>query len=243
LPNAAWRLTWALASLKDADEHVRVPGFYDDVRPVSAAAETAFYTRLPDDPSGLRTRTGVREFVRGLTGRQVMRYIYSEPTVAICGLGAGYVGEGHKLVTPGAALARVEFRLVPDQGPERVLAALRGHLDAAGFADVHIDVLAANPPYSIAPDTPLATVVADAAREVYAVDPVLVPFATGIGARYLFARHTTMPIAGFAVGYAGSALETNDEHIRVRDYDEGIRHVIAILARAHTLPPAEALRT
>jgi acetylornithine deacetylase/succinyl-diaminopimelate desuccinylase-like protein len=241
LPNAAWRLTWALASLKDADERVRVGGFADDVRPISPAAEAAFYSRLSDDPTGLRARTGVREFVRGLSGRQVMRYIYSEPTVTICGLAAGHTGEGHKLVTPGTATARIEFRLVPDQDPDRVHAALRRHLDASGFADVHIDVLAANPPYSIPPDTPLAALVADAAREAYGVDPVLVPFATGIGSRYLFARHTTMPIAGFAVGYAGSLLETNDEHIRVRDYDEGIRHVISILARASALPPAQAL--
>ncbi len=140
---------------------------------------------------------------------------------------------------PGAARARVEFRLVPDQDPEGLRGALRAYLDAQGFADVGIDALASNPPYSIPADSPLPLLVADAARETYGVEPVLVPFATGMGSRYLFRRHTVMPIVGFAVGYAGSALETSEEHIRVRDYDEGIRHILAILARAHTLPLVE----
>lgn len=240
LPNAAWRLVWALAALKGPDERVRIPGFYDAVRPVGPAEEAQFYARLPEDPSALRERTGVRRFVRDLQGRDVMRFVYSEPTAGLCGLAGGHTGDGHKLVTPGAATARLELRLVPDQDPEAVLAGLRRYLDAGGFDDIEIGVLAANPPYAVAADGPLPRLVADAAREAYGTDPVLVPFATGIGSRYLFRRHTTMPIVGFAVGYAGSALETSDEHIRVRDYDEGIRHVLAILARAPGLPAAGA---
>jgi acetylornithine deacetylase/succinyl-diaminopimelate desuccinylase-like protein len=236
LPNAAWRIVWAVASLKGPDERVRVPGFYDGVRPITPEAERAFYSTLSGDVSALRTRTGVRAFVKNLDGQAVMRYTYSEPALGLCGLGGGYTGPGHKLVTPGEACARVECRLVPDQDPERLPGAFRAHLDAHGFDDVTVEVLASNPPYSIEPDTPLARLVADAARDVYGVDPVMVPFATGIGSRYLFRRHTAMPIAGFAVGYAGSALETSDEHIRVRDYDEGIRHIVAILARAQGLP-------
>ncbi len=239
LPNAAWRLIWALASLKGPDERVLVPGFYDGVRPVAPQDEAQFYSRLSSDAGGLRQRTGVRGFVRGLDGQDVMRFVYSQPVAGICGLAAGHTGPGHKLVTPGEARARVEFRLVPDQDPEALLAAVRAHLDARGFDDIGVDVLASNPPYTIPADTPLVGVVAEAARDVYGVDPVVVPFATGIGPRFLFRRHTSMPIAGFAVGYAGSALETSEEHIRIRDYDEGIQHILAILARAHALPKVE----
>ncbi|MGH7428057.1 MAG: M20/M25/M40 family metallo-hydrolase, partial [Candidatus Methylomirabilaceae bacterium] len=239
LPNAAWRLVWALASLKDPDERVLVPGFYDGVRPITAEAETAFYSRLSADDGALRQRTGVRGFVKDLKGQDVMRFTYSEPVAGICGLVAGYTGSGHKLVTPGEAKARVEFRLVPDQDADRLLTALRDHLDARAFGDIEIRVLASNPPYTISAETPLVRIVADAALDTYGVPPVVVPFATGIGPRYLFRRHTQMPIVGFAIGYAGSALETSDEHIRVRDYDEGIRHVLAILARAHALPGIE----
>ncbi len=235
LPNAAWRLVWALAALKGPDERVQVDKFYEAVRP-RGAREARLLAALPADVQVLRTRTGVRQFVKQLEGQAVAQYIYSEPVAAICGFSSGYIGPGHKLVTPGEARARVEFRLVPDQDPDEILKRVRSHLDAHGFEDVTIDVLASNPPFSISADGPLPKLTAEAAREVYGVDPVLVPFATGIGSRYLFRPHSAMPIVGFAIGYAGSALETSEEHIRLRDYDEGIRHVLAILARAHALP-------
>lgn len=240
LPNAAWRLTWALASIKGPDERVRLAGFYDDVRPVTAIEERVFYSRLASDAEGLRRRTGIHAFVKGMAGQDVMRYVYSEPTATVCGMTTGHVGPAHKLLTPAGARAHVEFRLVPDQDPDRILASLRSHLDAHGFGDIEIAVLGANPPFSMPVDHPLVTVVAAAGRETYGTDPVIVPFATGIGSRYLFRRHTAMPIVGFAIGYAGSQLETNDEHIRLRDYEEGMRHVLHIFARADELPALEA---
>jgi acetylornithine deacetylase/succinyl-diaminopimelate desuccinylase-like protein len=239
LPNAAWRLTWALASIKSPEERVALPGFYDDVRPITETEERAFYRHLAADTEGLQARTGVRAFVRGLRGQAVMRFLYSEPTATICGVEAGYVGPGHRLVSPGRARAHLELRLVPDQDPDRIRAALRAHLDACGFADVEMDVLASHPPHSLPADHPLVAVVAEAARAAYGVEPVIVPFATGMGSRYVFRRHTSMPIVGFAVGYAGAQLETNEEHIRIRDYEEGMRHILHLLARADRIPALE----
>ena len=65
---------------------------------------------------------------------------------------------------------------------------------------------------------------------MYPNGAVLTPVATGIGNRYVFAPWTKMPIAGFAIGYAGYQIETNDEHIRVEDYREQVKWVAAILA-------------
>ncbi|HET6947834.1 MAG TPA: M20/M25/M40 family metallo-hydrolase [bacterium] len=241
LPNAAWRLSWALASIKGPDERVQIAGFYDDVRPITEMEERMFYRRLASDAEGLRRRAGVRRFVKGLSGQDVMHFVYSEPTATICGVTAGHTGPGHKLLTPGEARAHLEFRLVPDQDPDRILAALRAHLEAQGFDDVEISVLGANPPYSIPAGHPLVGLVAEASRETYGIDPVIVPFATGIGSRYLFRKYTAMPIVGFAIGYAGSLLETNDEHIRIRDYEEGMRHILHLFGRADRIPRLEAV--
>lgn len=242
LPNAAWRLTWALASVKGADERVRLPRFYDDVRTPTELEERLFYDRLASDVDALRRRTGIDRFVARLSGQAVMRHMYAQPTAGICGVTAGHTGPGHRLLTPGAARAHLEFRLVPDQAPDRVLSSLREHLDREGFTDVEVEVLAAIPPYRIRAEHPLVTVTAAAARETYGADPVLVPVATGMGSRYLFRRHTAMPIVGFAVGYAGSQLETNEEHIRIRDYEEGMRHILHLFARADELPALEEAR-
>lgn len=236
LPNAAWRLSWAVASIKGQDERVRLQGFYDQVRPVTEQEERLFYSRLSSETDVLQRRTGVGGFVKQLAGQDVMRFIYSEPTATICGLSAGFVGPRHKLVNPGTAYAHVEFRLVPDQDPDTILRSLRSHFDAQGFDDIDVKVLGACPPHSLSPTHPFVDLVAGAAKAAYGFDPVIVPFATGIGTRYLFRKHTAMPIVGFAIGYAGSQLETNEEHVRVRDYDEGIRHVLHIFDRADLLP-------
>lgn len=230
-PNPAWTLVWALASLKDADERVRVPGFYARVRAVSEAEERDVYANLADDTEQLRRRAGITEFVGGVSGRDALRRLYSQPSLAICGIEGGATGPGQKLVLPQTARAKVEFRLVPDQDPDEILAALRAHLDAGGFSTVEIEVQGKCPPYKTEPDGWLPRLLLDTARAVYKDGAVLTPVATGIGNRYVFKRWTAMPIAGFAIGYAGYQIETNDEHIRVEDYREQVKWVATILAQ------------
>jgi acetylornithine deacetylase/succinyl-diaminopimelate desuccinylase-like protein len=229
-PNPAWTLIWAIGSLKGPDERVRLPGFYDAVRPVSEADERNVYAHLADDTEQLRVRAGLDRFVDGVTGREALRRLYSQPSLAVCGITAGASGPGQKLVLPQDARAKIEFRLVPDQDPAQVLAALRAHLDANGFAAIEIEVQGQCPPYRIDADGWLPRLLLDTAATVYPNGAVLTPVATGIGNRYVFKQWTTMPIAGFAIGYAGYQIETNEEHIRVEDYREQVKWVAAIIA-------------
>lgn len=228
-PNPAWTLVWALATLKGPDERVLVPGFYDGVRPVTDADRRDVYAHLADDTDQLRRRAGIASFVAGVSGRDALTRLYAEPTLAICGIEGGATGAGQKLVLPQGARAKVEFRLVPDQDPDAVLQALRAHLDAHGLGEVAIDVQGKCPPYRIAADGWLPRLLLDTAARVYRSGAVLTPVATGIGNRYVFKRWIDMPIAGFAIGYAGYQIETNDEHIRVEDYREQVKWVATIL--------------
>jgi acetylornithine deacetylase/succinyl-diaminopimelate desuccinylase-like protein len=229
-PNPAWTLTWALASLKGPDERVLLPGFYDRVRPASDSDERLVYAHLADDTDALRERAGIAGFVAGVRGRDALRRLYGQPSLAICGIEGGARGAGQQLVLPAEARAKIEFRLVPDQDPDEVLASLRAHHDAHGFAEVGIEVQGRCPPYAIAADGWLPRLLLETAARVYPHGAVLTPVATGIGNRYAFARWTAMPIAGFAIGYAGYQIETNDEHIRVEDYREQVKWVATILA-------------
>lgn len=229
-PNPAWTLVWAVASLKGPDERVRLAGFYDDVRRPSEAEEREVYTHLADDTDQLRERAGIDGFVTGVTGRAALRRLYSEPTLAVCGLSGGASGPGQKLVLPQEARAKLEFRLVPDQDPARILRALREHLDANGFAALRLEVQGQCPPYKIDADGWLPRLLLETAAQVYPNGAVLTPVATGIGNRYVFRRWTEMPIAGFAIGYAGYQIETNEEHIRIEDYREQVKWVATILA-------------
>lgn len=232
LPNAANRLIWALASLKDPHEHVLIDGFYDAVRPVSPAEEETIFRNLSANNDDLLRRSGARAFVRNLEGRDVTRWLYTEPSLAVCGIESGHTGRGQKLLAPDEARAKVEIRLVPDQDPEDVLAKLRRHLDGQGFDDVELVVLGRAQPYKVELSEPIVDIAHRAALRVYGMEPVITPVATGMGHRFHFRKWMDMPIAGFAVGYAGSRLETSDEHIRVADYEQGIKYAVAVMEEA-----------
>src|SRR4030043_2176582 len=145
-PNAAWRLVWALATLKGEDEHIRLPGHYDLVKPPSER-DRELMKALPETADEYKTRYGVDHFLHDLTGGVDLRIADAfEPTCTICGLTSGYQGKGSKTVLPARASAKVDFRLVPDQTPEKVLQLLRAHLDNEGFSDIHIKFLGGEKP-------------------------------------------------------------------------------------------------
>src|SRR5262249_55409620 len=99
-PNAAWRLPWALASLKGADERIRIPGFYDAVKPPSGR-DRELMDALPEVAGEYRERYGLAGFLRGMTGGVTLRLAeVFEPTCTICGLTSGYQGTGSKTVLP-----------------------------------------------------------------------------------------------------------------------------------------------
>ncbi len=139
LPNAAWRLVWALASIKGSDGKILIDGFYDDVRKPTQAEERLL-DKLPDVSDHYRREFGLDHLLDGVTN--VQRAIFT-PTANIAGVGAGYQGEGSKTVIPARAMAKMDFRLVPDQDPNDLLEKLRKHFHEHGFGDVEISLLAA----------------------------------------------------------------------------------------------------
>jgi acetylornithine deacetylase/succinyl-diaminopimelate desuccinylase-like protein len=163
LPNAAWRLVWALNTLKDRDERVLLPGHYDAARPASAD-DLALLAAMPSQEAWLKREFGVSEFLGGATGVEYQRRAVFEPTCTICGLESGYQGEGAKTVLPAAARAKVDFRLVPDQDPETVRDALRAHLDANGFGDIEVRYLGGQRPARVDPRHPMVRLAAETAR-------------------------------------------------------------------------------
>ena len=182
LPNAAWRLTWALNSLKGVDERIRIPGFYDDVIPPSVR-DREFMDKLPDVADEYKSRYGAKEFIKGLKGGTdlKMEEVFV-PTCTICGLTSGYQGSGSKTVQPAFASAKVDFRLVPNQKPEDILKKLRAHLDAEGFSDVKIDFLGGEPAARTNPDDPFVKIVVETAEEGYDAQMVIGQLIGGVGA-------------------------------------------------------------
>jgi acetylornithine deacetylase/succinyl-diaminopimelate desuccinylase-like protein len=229
LPNAAWRLTWALASLKGPDEQVRIPGFYDAVRPPSAR-DRELFAALPDPAAEYRERYGVAGFLRGTAGGAALRLQETlEPTCTICGLTSGYQGPGPKTVLPARASAKVDFRLVPDQHPDRVLEQLRRHLDAEGFADVEARLLGGEPPARTDPDDPFVRLVCQTAAPVYGTPMEIVPMVGGSGPNHAFVHELGLPVATAGLGHPDTRAHAPNENVRVDLYARHAKHMARIV--------------
>jgi len=228
-PNAAWRLVWALNTLKGPDEHIRLPGHYDNVRTPSAR-DRALMDALPETSEEYRTRYGVQSFLKGMTGGVDLRLEeVFQPTCTICGLTSGYQGAGSKTVLPARASAKVDFRLVPDQTPEQVLKALRVHLDDHGFSDIQINFLGGEAPARTDPDDPFIKLVADTALPVYGAPMQIIPMSGGSGPNHAFVHHLKLPVATAGVGYPGSQAHAPNENIRLDLYLKGAKHIARII--------------
>ena len=230
-PSAAWRLVEALHSLRDANGRVLIPGFYDDVRPPTDH-ELKLIGQAPVEADALKKRWGVERLLGpsqdplDLTARSLF-----EPTCNIAGLTSGYGGPGTKTVLPARAIAKIDFRLVPDQNPERILASLRSYLKDGGFRDVEVVELEGTEwPAQSPVDTPLMGIVARTALAIYGSEPRVMPRMSATGPmEQLCQRHGLPAVGGAGVGYAGSRTHAPDENIRIDDFILGIKHVAAII--------------
>jgi acetylornithine deacetylase/succinyl-diaminopimelate desuccinylase-like protein len=227
-PSAPWRLLWAVNSLKGPDERIRIPGFYDAVR-TSTSAELDLLDKWPFDESALLRHWEAETFLMRLGDRALKeRYLFS-PTCNICGFAAGYTGEGSKTVLPCRAMVKLDFRLVPDQDPDKVLNQLRDHLDRQGFDDIAIEVLGSEPPARTNPADPLVKATVAAARGVYQESPVVLPTMIGSGPMYEVCQKWGIPAVGAGVGYYDSRHHAPNENIRLVDFIEGIKHVAILM--------------
>jgi len=228
-PNAAWRLVWALNTLKGPDERILIPGHYDDVRPPSPR-DLELLSALPETSEEYKNRYGLKGFLKGLSGGVELHTAeVFEPTCTICGLTSGYQGGGSKTVQPARASAKVDFRLVPDQTPERTLQLLRAHLDAQGFEDVKIAFLGGEAPARTDPDDPFVQLVVDAAEEPYGRKMQIVPMIGGSGPNHVFIETLGVPVVTSGVGYPGGQAHAPNENIRLDDYMKGARHIARVL--------------
>ena len=228
-PNAAWRLIWALRSIKGTDERIRLPGHYDDIVPPSPR-DRELMEALPEISDELKERYGVDYFLNGLTGGVELRLAeVFEPTCTICGFTSGYQGEGGKTVLPAFASAKVDFRLVPNQRPENVLISLRNFLDEGGFQDVEINYLGGEPPARTDLDDPFVALVIRTAEPVYNHPMQITPMIGGSGPNFPFIHILNLPVATAGVGYPGSQAHAPNENMRIDLYLKGAEHIVRII--------------
>jgi acetylornithine deacetylase/succinyl-diaminopimelate desuccinylase-like protein len=226
LPSAAWRLVQALASLRSPTGRVLIPGFYDTVRPPTQEELDALAAKTSSEEL-LKEVYQVERFVDNLSGTELRERASFSPTSNIAGLQSGYSGEGVKTVLPARAMAKMDFRLVPNQEPEDILAKLKAHLRAHGYDDIEVTPLGMSEPVVTPLSNPFVQKIKGIAEAFAGKSASVTPIVGGtlplLGA---LRRYVGLPglSAPGNVSYWGSGAHAPNENIRLADLQRGVRY-------------------
>ncbi|WP_152054401.1 dipeptidase [Tautonia marina] len=227
-------LATILASLKDAEGRIAIPGFYDDVRPLEDW-ERAEFARLPFSEEEFRADLAVPE-VFGEAGYSTLERKWARPTCDINGIWGGYSGPGPKTVLPRLAGAKFSFRLVPDQTPKRVQELLEAHLKAVCPPGVTYTLKAMHGAPSVlveAKGNPGVEAAMKAVEAGFGTKPVLIREGGSIPVVGLIKEHLGVDTLLLGWGQNDDNLHGPNEKFSLADFHRGIKasaHLMAELA-------------
>jgi acetylornithine deacetylase/succinyl-diaminopimelate desuccinylase-like protein len=211
-----------------------VPGFYDTVRAATTGELRAIAEQSETLEHDIREVLGIARFIDGLTGAPLRERGSFAPTCNIAGISTGYSGPGFKTVLPAAASAWLDFRLVPAQQPDEILALLRAHLAREGFDEIEVTVLGRAESAGTSVDHPFAELVVRVAEEVAGERASINPRAGGsLPIIASLERYVGAPGVGAPDNpvYFGSRAHAPNEHIRLEDLEHAVRFTRALLER------------
>ncbi len=173
LENPAMALCQLLARLRDERGRITIPGFYDDVCPLSSF-ERAEYEQHPFDADDYQKSIGVPQLF-GEAGFSSLEQRSTRPTFEINGLTSGYQGDGSKTIIPSWARAKVTMRLVPNQTPKKILALTVRHLKKICPPTVRMEITMDNggEPYLVSPESDMVRVALEALKTAFGSEPLL----------------------------------------------------------------------
>jgi acetylornithine deacetylase/succinyl-diaminopimelate desuccinylase-like protein len=220
LPSAAWRLLKALSSLKDENGRVLIPGFYDEVREPTEAEKLAMQDKADDEmEEKIKSMYGIDSFVNDKTMYELEAAVF-EPTANIAGFLTGYTEPGVKTVLPAKAMAKMDFRLVPNQDPNDILEKLRAHLKAQGFEDVQVKKLGEAEPVVTPIEGEFVQKMKTICQAFTEQEPEVTALVGGT-LPLLGAMKKNVGVLGISTSgnpsYYGSGAHAPNEHIRVSD--------------------------
>ena len=192
-PNAAWRLVWALNTLKDNQENILLEGFNELVKPPLEEDIEALKQYQGDLESFLKKDYGLENLLLNRTGLDLLIPLFLEPSFSICGMQGGYQGPGGKTIVPAKASVKLDFRLVPDLTVKQVEQLLRAHLTKHGFDDIEVQLQTGYEPSKTSVNHPFIRTIKEVTTELVSPTPInVVPFAPGSGPAYLFTPYTPL---------------------------------------------------
>lgn len=232
VPNPAWRLVQALATITSPKGVITIDGFSSHLAPINADDAEALKA-IELDEVGLKKEFRIGGWVRSMKGAALVKEHIFGATCTICGIQTGHTDAGAKTVLPSTAMARLDFRLVPDLTPSLILELLRAHLDLRGFKDIEIIELGSAPLAKASATSRVARSVIEPALEVYGTAPLVYPMdpSSGPVGAVCGVSSPATPVASFGVSYAGSNPHGPDENIRLDDFLLSVKFIGRVISR------------
>ena len=240
-PNPATLLARLIARLHDEHFRVAVPGFYDAVVEIQGW-ERAEWARLPLDDDFFK-KTIRSHALMGEEGYSAVERVWGRPTAEVNGIGGGYQGAGGKTVIPREAFAKLTFRLVPDQTPEEVEAAICAFLKRICPPQVRMEITPGHggKPFLCDPHSPDALAARRALARTWGVEPALIREGGSIPILHTLRSVLNAEILLLGLALPDCACHAPNESFPLENLEAGIRLNQALLeelSRLNELPAA-----
>jgi acetylornithine deacetylase/succinyl-diaminopimelate desuccinylase-like protein len=220
--NPAFVLAQMIAQMKDRGGRVRVPGFYDDVRPLEEAERQA-WASLPFSEKAYRKDFGIPRLF-GETGYSTLERTWARPTLEVNGLLSGFTGEGAKTVLPAVAMAKVSMRLVPDQDPKRIADLFQAFVEkiAPKTMELKITRMQGGKPWMTSFDNPFVQAAGRAIEKGFGRAPIFTREGGSIPVVSTFQEELGLPSVLFGVGLPDENSHAPNEKLDVSNFHNGI---------------------
>jgi acetylornithine deacetylase/succinyl-diaminopimelate desuccinylase-like protein len=211
--NPAWRLVHALKTIRDENGKINIKNWNNDIRDFSP--EELECIRLEEfDISSFKKNYGLTDIFNEDDIEETKKANVGGVTSNISGLFSGYIGEGSKTVLPSIAMAKLDFRLVPDMMPQKQFQLLREHLDNNGFKDIQLKFLSGEPSCRIPINDNFVELVVASAIEEYG-QVVKSVSSAGTGPMWYFNNILGCPCVSIGCTYKYSRIHSPNEFVRI----------------------------
>lgn len=231
-------LAGIVASLKDGDGHVAVPGFYDGIEEMPAA-DLAELRALPFDEADEAAKLGVPQLC-GESGRLPLERMWFRPTLECNGIWGGYQGPGSKTIIPSWAKAKISARLVGKQDPGRVRRIVSDFVARIAPPGIRVQVESAGdtPAVVTSREHPAVAAAARAMEAGFGKPPVFIGTGGTIGPVASFDRVLRMPQVLIGVGLPDDQIHAPNEKFSLQQFFSGIKTIVHFYDELATLPGA-----
>ncbi|HYN87993.1 MAG TPA: dipeptidase, partial [Ardenticatenaceae bacterium] len=218
-----------IAGLHDAEGHITIPGFYDEVRPLDPD-ERRELARVPFSEEQWLEEAGVPA-PYGEPEYTIVERTSARPTLEINGIWGGFTGTGAKTVLPAEAHAKISMRLVPDQEPLEIAALIAEHLRSIAPPTVRVEVTPLHHGHGaiIPRDIPAMEAARAAYRAAFGVDPVFMREGGSIPVVATFQKVLGIPSIMLGFGLPDDNLHSPNEKFTLEMFHKGVQTVIHFL--------------